>query len=350
MTRTSTDGRQSRRIPINWAVTGVLCGAIAAWMLTKNLDVANDTAFVGLLAIGTGGDNVIFQAKPVRMLPRWGKALYFGAGLLISTAGVQFAVPVLIISAINHMGFVSTAKLGMFHSAEFGHLQEYASPFIQTGAAMFLGLLFLTFMLDPCKEHHWLHWAEKPMARWGQKANLPIVIMLLALVPLCFFAPTTHREWLWGIVLCSLLAFLLFQIMGDGMKAVSERGGIAKGGSAVKLLAFLMVLSSVTSIDSLASAFVVTNNIVAIVVGLVVGDLVTRALILHVAESDFLSQFHHVEVAAYWTMGWLALTSYLGVWGIVLPDMLVSGVGTAIIVAGLVHSHLDNRRARTAAA
>jgi hypothetical protein len=94
-------------------------------------------------------------------------------------------------------------------------------------------------------------------------------------------------------------------------------------------------------------AFAVTNDIVAIMIGLGIGALVIRSMTVRLVRNGTLAQFIYLEHGAHWGIGALAILMLASTsWHV--PEVITGLIGAGFILTSLASSVIHNRKVAAA--
>jgi uncharacterized protein len=355
-----------------WALGVTVLALVGALILGGGTALAL-VAILCVLEISLSFDNAVVNATILeRMSPFW-QRMFLTVGILIAVFGMRLVFPLLIVAATAHLSPVHAVRLaldgGSVHTpGTYAYLLQQAHPSIAAFGGMFLGMLFLDFILED-REIVWLTWLERPLARIGKLDQLSVVVAVGALV---IVAETLaeHPEDVLVSGALGVISYLLVNGLGDlfeaeggddeaddlpgihgdadevagtvGTASVSARLAGATGKAALFLFLYLEVLDASFSFDGVIGAFAITQNIFVIAVGLGVGALYIRSLTVLLVRKGTLSEYVYLEHGAHWAIGALSVLLLISVRHEV-PEVITGLIGVAFIAAAFVSSLLRNR-------
>ena len=126
-------------------------------------------AILCVLEISLSFDNAVVNAKIlVRMNEFWQK-MFLTIGILIAVFGMRLLFPLVIVSVTAGLGPVEAVQLAaeggdVDTPGTYAYLLNEAHPTIAAFGGMFLLMLFLDWIFED-KEHAWLSWLERPLAK-----------------------------------------------------------------------------------------------------------------------------------------------------------------------------------------
>jgi hypothetical protein len=199
-------------------------------------------------------------------------------------------------------------------------------------------LVALGFFFDDEKDVHWIDIIEKRLTKMGMINSSTIIVTLATLLGYTFILPAHEQmEFLLAGVF-GVIAHELVKGLGDIMESGQEATiAVAKTGLASFL--YLEVLDASFSFDGVIGAFVITNDIVIIALGLGIGAMFVRSLTLMFVAKDTLTEFKYLEHGAFWSILSLAVIMFSSTM-VEIPEIVTGGLAALLIGASLVWSIL----------
>lgn len=323
-------------IPV--AIIGIFLGGIAGMLMTTVALVEGfligleKTAALSVLESSMSLDNaIVVSAILKKMSPFWRK-IYATVGLIIGIVIMRFSFPVLIVSFASHLTPWETLVMAVHEPVKYGLALTSHKHEINAFGSSFLLLIALTFLMNPEKDEHWLGFLEKPLAKLGKVATMPLIITLtLLMIESCFIADTEKTSFLFsgmaGVVGYYLVKDGLGAIVGEGTGPVSAVGGFA-------MFVYIECIDASFSFDGVIGAFAITDNIFQIAIGLGIGAMMVRVFTLIITEKGSLDNLPYLEIGAFLTIFILSLIMKLEDFYKV-PDYITGIFGFAIIGASL---------------
>jgi len=332
-------------------------------------------AILIVLEVSLSFDNAVINATVlVRMSPLWQK-IFLTIGIAIAVFGMRLVFPLLLVGITASLNPVEVIQLALEGGpvdqvGTYAFLLEEAYPSIAAFGGMFLLILFLEFILEE-REHTWLTWIERPLARIGKLDQLAVVLAIGLLV---IAAETWAGDNAQTVLVSGLLGTVtyiavnglgqLFESQGilahqDGddapdpvAKGSSSNGGptplvVATGKAAFFLFLYLEVLDASFSFDGVIGAFAISQDIFIIATGLGVGALYIRSLTVYLVRHGTLDDYVYLEHGAHWAIGALAVLLLVTI-EYHIPELVTGLIGVGFIVAAFVSSVVRNRRLRAA--
>jgi hypothetical protein len=251
-------------------------------------------------------DNSVVDATILRnMEPKWRKR-FITWGIFIAVFGVRFLLPILIVAAISHHSVPYVTIMAFTRPEEYARHITEAHVQISAFGAMYLLLVFLSFLLQEEKTLHWLGWVERKLAEMGKLESIEVVLALLALMATQYFLDGEEKldallAGITGIVLYVLIKSIsgLFQTSQQA-EQLAHRAGFMS-------FLYLEMLDLSFSLDGVIGAFAITKDVVIIMLGLAIGAMFMRSLTLFLVVRNTLGEYLFLEHGAHYAIGALAV-------------------------------------------
>lgn len=305
-------------------------------------------AIVGILSIleiSLSFDNAVINAGILRKMNAFWQKIFLTVGILIAVFGMRLVFPVVIVAITAKLGPIEAVNLAITDKVQYQHLVTAAHPAIASFGGMFLLMIFLDFIFED-REHKWLAWLEKPLARMGKLDTLSIIIALVVLLgtAMSFATDVSHGggDKSATVLLSGVAGLLTYLVVGgvsgyfeDKLEEAEDEGGAAgaerapgvkggtdaaptkKGGkgSAVGLAGkaaffmflYLEVIDASFSFDGVIGAFAITNDIFEMALGLGIGAMYIRSLTVFLVRKGTLDDYVYLEHGAHYAIGALAI-------------------------------------------
>ena len=105
--------------------------------------------------------NAVVNVSVLRHWNEFWRKLFLTVGILVAVFGMRLVFPLLIVSVATGLGLFDVWTMATTTPDEYSrHLTEAHAQVAAFGGA-FLLLVFLNFLFDEDKEHHWLGWSRK---------------------------------------------------------------------------------------------------------------------------------------------------------------------------------------------
>jgi uncharacterized protein len=327
-------------------------------------------AVLGILEVSLSFDNAVVNATVLERMSEFWQKIFLTIGILIAVFGMRLVFPLLIVGITADLGPIEAVTLALERRPEsdptsYAHLLNEAYPQIAAFGGMFLFILFLDWVFED-REHKWLAWLERPLARIGQLERLSVVIAIVALVLLANFLAEDPAVVLVAGSL-GLVTYLAVNGLGtffeqaghqqvehlDEEAAAAAAAGNGRGPSQLAkatgragffLFLYLEVLDASFSFDGVIGAFAITTDPIIIALGLgLIGAMYVRSITVFLVRKGTLADYVYLEHGAHWAIGALAVILLVGI-GYHVNEVVTGLLGVAFILAALISSILRNRR------
>ncbi|WP_030023141.1 DUF475 domain-containing protein [Streptomyces monomycini] len=351
-------------------------------------------AIVGILSIleiSVSFDNAVINAGILRKMNAFWQKIFLTVGILIAVFGMRLVFPVVIVAVTAKIGPIEAVNLAINDKAQYEHLVTGAHPAIAAFGGMFLLMIFLDFIFEE-REHKWLGWLERPLAKMGKLDMLSVIV---ALVVLLVTAMTVATDVAHGggdksatVLLSGVAGLLTYLVVGgvsgyfedkleeaeeaqeaenedagngsaakpavaareDGAGAngeTSKRGSVSGVGLAGKaaffLFLYLEVIDASFSFDGVIGAFAITNDIFEMALGLGIGAMYIRSLTVFLVRKGTLDDYVYLEHGAHYAIGALAVI-LLATIKYEINEVITGLVGIVLIAASFWSSMRKNRK------
>jgi hypothetical protein len=254
-------------------------------------------------------DNAVVNASVLKTWDEFWQKLFLGVGIIIAVFGMRLLFPLVIVAVAADLGMGDVWN-GAENPKEYSmHLTNHHAEVAAFGG-MFLLLVFLNFLFDDEKEHHWLGNFEEE-ARFARQGVLDLGDDRDRRADGQHVAgggrpedggadvrPVGHPDLRRRRHAVELLE--KSEEGGGDVGDMVKRGGI--GG-----FLYLEVLDASFSFDGVIGAFAITNDVVIIMLGLAIGAMFVRSMTVYLVEKGTLDEFVYLEHGAHYAIGILAL-------------------------------------------
>ena len=323
-------------------------------------------AILGVLEVSLSFDNAVVNATVLERMDAFWQKIFLTIGIFIAVVGMRLVFPLVIVAVTADLNPVEALTLALERRPEedptsYAALLNEAYPQIAAFGGMFLFMLFLDWIFEE-REHTWLTWLEKPLARIGQLNRLSIVIALVALVLLAEFLAEEPAVVLVAGAL-GAVTYLAVNGLGDFFEQAGEQqiekleeqdeqpartGGPsqlakASGKAGFFLFLYLEVLDAAFSFDGVIGAFAITTDPIIIALGLgLIGAMFVRSLTVFLVRKGTLADYVYLEHGAHWAIGALSVILLVGI-GYHVNEVITGLLGVVFILGALVSSIVRNR-------
>ncbi|UNO42267.1 DUF475 domain-containing protein [Streptomyces sp. MST-110588] len=335
-------------------------------------------AIVGILSIleiSVSFDNAVINAGILRKMNAFWQKIFLTVGILIAVFGMRLVFPVVIVAVTAKMGPIEAVKLAINDKPQYEQLVTSAHPAIAAFGGMFLLMIFLDFIFEE-REHKWLAWLEKPLAKMGKLDMLSVIV---ALIVLLVASMTVATDVAHGggdksatVLLSGVAGLLTYLIVGgvsgyfedkleevedeedeDGEAAAASSGSAAKkngtgaavglaGKAAFFMFLYLEVIDASFSFDGVIGAFAITNDIFEMALGLGIGAMYIRSLTVYLVRKGTLDDYVYLEHGAHYAIGALAVI-LLATIKYEINEVITGLVGVVLIGLSFLSSVRRNR-------
>jgi hypothetical protein len=353
-------------------------------------------AILSVLEISLSFDNAVINAGIVRKLNHFWQKIFLTIGVLIAVFGMRLIFPVLIVAITAKKTPVDAVDIAIHHHHQYETLVTGAHPAIAAFGGIFLLMIFLDFIFEE-REHQWLAWLERPLAKLGKLDMLSVVV---ALVVLLIAATTVAGNVAHGggdktstVLLAGVAGLLTYLVVGgisgyfeerleedededeegasgdaedaagvpagaagasadaSGAVAANVDSGAVRARSVVGLAGkaaffmflYLEVIDASFSFDGVIGSFAITNDIFEIALGLGIGAMYIRSLTVFLVRKGTLDDYVYLEHGAHYAIGALAVI-LLATIKYEVSEVITGLVGVVLIGASYWSSVVRNRR------
>jgi hypothetical protein len=297
-------------------------------------------AILGVLEVSLSFDNAVVNAKVLERMDDYWKGWFLSWGLLIAVVGMRLLFPIAIVSGASGLGFIEIADLALHDGAGYGEQLHRVHPQISAFGGVFLLMVALSYFIDEAKEIHWLQKIEEKLSHYGKLENLSIAIAL-AVIGILYKFTGSESVLFSGViglglyVVMSALTSLFDPDDEQGLDAIAKKTGIMSA-------LYLEVLDSAFSLDGVSSAFVITNEIVIIMLGLAIGAMFVRSMTVALVNNGTLAEYTYLEHGAHWAIAMLSMIMFVSI-GVEIPELL-TGILSVLFIGCSVYSSVKEKK------
>lgn len=339
-------------------------------------------AILSILEISLSFDNAVINAGILRKMNAYWQKIFLTVGVLIAVFGMRLVFPVVIVAITAKIGPIEAVKVAVQDPDRYESLVTAAHPAIAAFGGIFLLMIFLDFIFEQ-REHQWLSWLERPLAKLGKLDMLSVVIALVALMvtSMTIATDTAHHggDKSATVLLAGVAGLVTYLVVGgisgyfedrldddedDADDAEGEGAatagtssgtgtgaGTGAGASAVGLAGkaaffmflYLEVIDASFSFDGVIGAFAITNDIFEMALGLGIGAMYIRSLTVFLVRRGTLDDYVYLEHGAHYAIGALAVILLVTI-KYEINEVITGLVGVVLIAASYWSSVVRNRR------
>lgn len=333
-------------------------------------------AILSVLEISLSFDNAVINAGILRKMNAFWQKIFLTVGVLIAVFGMRLVFPIVIVAITAKISPVEAVKVAIQDPNRYESLVTAAHPAIAAFGGIFLLMIFLDFIFE-AREHQWLAWLERPLAKLGKLDMLSVVISLALLVVTSTTLATNvaHHggDKSATVLLSGVLGLVTYLVVGgvsgyfedrledddeeDEADDADEAGAgvspvkTASGASAVGLAGraaffmflYLEVIDASFSFDGVIGAFAITNDIFELALGLGIGAMYIRSLTVFLVRKGTLDDYVYLEHGAHYAIGALAVILLVTI-KFQINEVITGLVGVVLIATSYWSSVVRNRR------
>ncbi|GAA4767079.1 MULTISPECIES: DUF475 domain-containing protein [Streptomyces] len=357
-----------------WSFAVTAAGlAFAAWQW--GWEAFGIVLILSILEISLSFDNAVVNAGILKKMNAFWQKIFLTIGILIAVFGMRLVFPVVIVAISAQVGPIEAVQLAMDDPDRYEALVTDAHPAIAAFGGMFLLMIFLDFLFEE-REHKWLAWLERPVAKLGKIDMLSVcVALIILLVTAITFAThahtsTGHADKSATVLLSGVAGLITYLVVGglsgyfeDKLEEEEEREheeeerakregkqvsavGLA-GKAAFFLFLYLEVLDASFSFDGVIGAFAITNHIFWMALGLGIGAMYVRSLTVYLVRQGTLDDYVYLEHGAHYAIGALAVILLITIQH-EISEIITGLIGVVLIAASFLSSLQRNRKVAAA--
>jgi len=339
------------KLSMGFTVFALIAGAYIGFVqggVAGAATVALTVALLAILETSLSFDNAVVNA---RILNGWNekwRQIFLTWGILIAVFGMRIVFPIAIVSIATGIAPLSVIDMSLNDPDAYGaQLQSVHHEVAGFGGA-FLFMVAMGFFFED-KSVHWLAVIEERLTKLGQIEGVSAAFTLIIIAVVASYFPDADKgqEFLiagvWGVIVF-ILAHGLGSLLGsdDEEEESSTTAPVVKAGIAGFL--YLELLDASFSFDGVIGAFVLTNYLPVIALGLGVGAFFVRSMTIHLVHAGTLTQYRYLEHGAFYAILVLAILMFGSGVGYHLPEWLTGLLGAAFIGMAFLHSISYNRK------
>lgn len=348
-----------------WSI-GITIVSIVVAFLYGSWEAVALVVILGILEVSLSFDNAVINATVLRRMSEFWQKIFLTIGIIIAVFGMRLIFPLVIVWVASGLGPVEALRLALNPPADdapyfpdgspsYETLITDAHPQIAAFGGMFLLMLFLGFIFEQ-REHTWLSWIEKPLAKAGK---LDMVSVIVAGILLVLTAEVIAEDDKISTVMVSgvlgMITYIavnglgnLFHVPGEDEEEDTSNGpselAKATGKAGFFLFLYLEVLDASFSFDGVIGAFAITADPIIIALGLgFIGAMFVRSLTVYLVRKGTLDDYVYLEHGAHWAIGALSIILLVSI-GIHVNEIVTGLVGVVLIGLSFWSSVRRNKR------
>lgn len=327
-------------------IAGFAVGFYRSGTIGAGIGVATTVAILAVLETSLSFDNAVANARVLENWDQKWRNLFLTWGIWIAVFGMRIVFPIAIVSIATGIGPIDVTSMALFNPNEYAeHLHGVHHEVAGFGGAFLFMVAFGFFFAE--KHVYWLEAIETRLTKLGQIEGISAAFtMIILLLVSKMFTDTTHgheffMSGVWGVVTFIFAHGLGAVLGGDDSDG---NGHVIKAGIAGFL--YLEILDASFSFDGVIGAFVMTNYLPIIALGLGVGAFFVRSMTIHLVEAKTLAEYRYLEHGAFYAIFALAVMMFASGVGYEMPEWLTGLVGASFIGVAFVNSLIYNRNAK----
>lgn len=328
-----------------FTITAIVLGAlyghfIGAGVLWTTLVVL----ILGVLEISLSFDNAIVNAKVLNTMSEKWQHRFITWGMAIAVFGMRIFFPLLIVSIVGRVGLYNALMMAISEPQKYAEALTSAHISIAGFGGTFLLLVALKYFFNVEKDIHWIHNVENVLSKFGRLNSIEIIITLGSVA---LFSTFLHDSEQLTFIIASICGIVCHELIAGLSELLEEKGhrdmvkGVAKGGAMSFL--YLEVLDASFSFDGVIGAFVISNNIFIIALGLGVGAMFVRSLTIMFVEKKTLTSFRYIENGAFWSILVLSIIMFASTITEV-PEYVTGILSVVFILSSFISSLKYNKQ------
>lgn len=292
-----------------------------------------------VMEVSLSFDNAVINASVLQRMPEIWQKRFITWGMLIAVFGMRLVFPVLIVSMAAHVPLFDVVNMAVHAPDQYAaHLNESHVKIASFGG-IFLMMVFFSFLMDEEKKVHWFGPVERWLSDYGVINGISCVMGIGTLLIVQHFLHTPAEKL--EVILYGLAGIQTYMLI-QGLTALTGISGDKVVASGFASFMYLEVLDASCSFDGVIGAFVLTDNIFLIMIGLGIGALAVRSLTLYIVRGGHLNEYIYLEHGAHWGIGALATIMLVNIFYPV-PEPFTGLMGMSFIGLSLLSS-IHHRR------
>ena len=310
-------------------------------------------AVLGVLETSLSFDNAVVNARVLEHWDHKWRQRFLMWGILVAVFGMRIIFPVAIVSVATGIGPFAVTNMALNDPAAYAaHLKSVHHEVAGFGGAFLFMVAFGYFFEE--KQVYWWEAIERRLTKFGQLEGVAgaVTLAMMAVISKLFSDPAHGTEFLlagvWGVV-TFIIAHGIGTVLGSGDEDGDDADesnplapAVIKAGIAGFL--YLEILDASFSFDGVIGAFVLSNYLPIIALGLGVGAFFVRSMTIHLVEAGTLAEYRYLEHGAFYAILALATIMFASGLGYELPEWATGLMSAGLIASAVLHSIVVNRR------
>ena len=297
------------------------------------------------LEVSLSFDNAVINATKLEKMSHKWRMRFLTWGIAIAVFGMRFVFPIVIVAIFSNISCMEVLRLTLEKPDDYAKLLHESHVGISSFGGTFLMMLFCEFMFDREKSLHWLSMPEKLLQKIGRSRLAPTVLTLAALGAI---QPMLSEGQHWVSIIAGvvgIVAHLLIHGVSSKLESLAKQeNAFALKHAGFAAFIYLELIDASFSLDGVLGAFALTKDVVVITIGLAVGAFFVRSLTIMLVEKKTLEKLVYLTHGAYWAIGSLATIMLIATF-MEVPEIVTGSIGMAFILASLVSSIFERKRA-----
>lgn len=297
------------------------------------------------LEVSLSFDNAVINATKLEKMSHKWRMRFLTWGIAIAVFGMRFVFPIVIVAIFSNISCMEVLRLTLEKPDDYAKLLHESHVGISSFGGACLMMLFCEFMFDREKSLHWLSMPEKLLQKIGKSRLAPTVLTLAALGAI---QPMLSGGQHWVSIIAGvvgIVAHLLIHGVSSKLESLAKQeNAFALKHAGLAAFIYLELIDASFSLDGVLGAFALTKDVVVITIGLAVGAFFVRSLTIMLVEKKTLEKLVYLTHGAYWAIGSLATIMLIATF-MEVPEIVTGSIGMAFILASLVSSIFERKRA-----
>lgn len=333
-------------------VVGLICGYL--WGGWAGLFI---TAVLAIMEISLSFDNAVVNASVLKDMEKKWQDMFLTVGMIIAVFGMRLVFPIVIVGVAASLDLWSVMDLALTDSDAYAaHLNSVHAE-ISAFGGMFLLLVFFSFFFNEERELHWLHYlfsknskfkwigvVEQKMSQLGKIESLELMIALAFIMIIQNYLPEEIRLSTLIAGVSGIILYVVIDSMASFIEDKQKRDLAANTTKRAGVMGFLYleVLDASFSFDGVIGAFAITQDVVIIMVGLMIGAMFVRSMTIYLVRKNTLDEYVFLEHGAHYAIG--ALSAIMLINTIYHVPGVITGLIGVTFIAGAVFSSIKYKK------